>query len=84
MDIFNNYQQRFQSTQQEELTIQEYLSRCREDSTAFANAAERMLMAIGEPEMVDTSRDPRLSRIFSNKLIKRYPLFVSSTAWRRP
>ncbi len=75
MDIFNNYQQRFQSTQQEELTIQEYLSRCREDSTAFANAAERMLMAIGEPEMVDTSRDPRLSRIFSNKLIKRYPAF---------
>ena len=75
MDIFNNYQQRFQSTQQEELTIQEYLARCREDSTAFANAAERMLMAIGEPEMIDTSRDPRLSRIFSNKLIKRYPAF---------
>jgi serine protein kinase len=34
-----------------------------------------MLQAIGEPEMVDTSADPRLSRIFSNKLIKRYPAF---------
>ena len=75
MDIFNNYQQRFQETQQEELTIQEYLALCRDDSSAYANAAERMLMAIGEPEMVDTSRDPRLSRIFSNKLIKRYPAF---------
>ena len=32
-------------------------------------------MAIGEPEVVDTSRDPRLSRIFSNKVIKRYPAF---------
>ena len=75
MDIFNTYQQRFQSTQQEELTIEEYLALCRKDSSAYANAAERMLMAIGEPEMVDTSRDSRLSRIFSNKLIKRYPAF---------
>ena len=75
MDIFNNYQQRFQSTQQEELTIEEYLALCRKDPSAYANAAERMLMAIGEPEMVDTSRDSRLSRIFSNKLIKRYPAF---------
>lgn len=75
MDIFNNYQQRFQSTQQEELTLQEYLSLCKSDPATYANAAERMLMAIGEPEMVDTSRDPRQSRIFSNKLIKRYPAF---------
>lgn len=75
MDIFNNYQQRFQSTQQEELTIEEYLTLCRKDPSTYANAAERMLTAIGEPEMVDTSRDPRSSRIFSNKLIKRYPAF---------
>ncbi|MFK0571023.1 PrkA family serine protein kinase [Endozoicomonas sp.] len=75
MDIFNNYQQRFQSTQQEELTIEEYLALCRKDPSAYAIASERMLMAIGEPEMVDTSRDHRLSRIFSNKLIKRYPAF---------
>ena len=34
-----------------------------------------MLKAIGEPELIDTSRDPRLSRIFSNKLIRRYPTF---------
>ncbi len=34
-----------------------------------------MLLAIGEPEVVDSSRDARLSRIFSNKLIKRYPAF---------
>lgn len=32
-------------------------------------------MAIGEPEMVDTSQDPRLSRIFSNKIMKRYKVF---------
>ena len=75
MDIFNNYQQRFQSTQQEELSLQEYLELCKKEPMAYANAAERMLKAIGEPEMVDTSTDLRLSRIFSNKLIKRYPAF---------
>jgi hypothetical protein len=32
--------------------------------------------AIGEPEMVDTRNDPRLSRIFANKVIKRYPAFA--------
>jgi serine protein kinase len=35
-----------------------------------------MLMAIGEPEMVDTASDSRLSRIFSNKMIKRYKVFA--------
>ncbi|WP_281646416.1 PrkA family serine protein kinase [Parendozoicomonas sp. Alg238-R29] len=75
MSLFQHYQNRFDSTQQEEMSLQEYLDLCKEDPGAYANAAERMLMAIGEPEMVDTSRDPRLSRIFSNKIIKRYPTF---------
>ncbi len=75
MDIFKGYQERYQSTQQEEISLQEYLQLCKDDPTTYANAAERMLMAIGEPELVDTSRDPRLSRVFSNKLIKRYPAF---------
>ncbi len=75
MDIFNNYQQRYKEKEQEEMSLQEYLQRCKEDRMAYANAAERMLMAIGDPELVDTSRDPRLSRIFSNKLIKRYKGF---------
>ncbi len=75
MSLFHHYQSRYDSTQQEEMSLQEYLDLCKEDSSAYANAAERMLMAIGEAEMVDTSRDPRLSRIFSNKVIKRYSAF---------
>ena len=75
MSLFEHYQQRFESTQQEEMSIQEYLNLCKEDSVTYASSAERILMAIGEPEVVDTARDPRLSRIFSNKLIKRYPSF---------
>ena len=34
-----------------------------------------MLAAIGEPMVIDTSSDPRLSRIFSNKVIQTYPTF---------
>lgn len=75
MTIFNHFQQRYESTQQEELTIQEYLDQCKTDPTVYASAAERLLVAIGEPEFIDTSKDPRLSRIFSNKVIKRYKVF---------
>src|SRR5690606_1063482 len=75
MSIFSHYQQRFETTRQEEYSLQEYLDLCKEDPTTYATAAERLLMAIGEPELIDTSTDSRLSRIFSNKVIRRYPAF---------
>ena len=75
MYIFQHYQDRYDSTQQEEMSIQEYLELCRSDPSVYNSAAARMLKAIGEPELVDTSIDPRLSRIFSNKVIKRYSVF---------
>jgi len=75
MSIFEHFKARYSATQQEELSLHEYLALCKTDPLAYANAAERMLRAIGEPETVDTSRDSRLSRIFSNKVIKRYPAF---------
>lgn len=75
MSIFSHYQSRYELTQQEEFTLEEYLEICKQDPNAYATAAERMLIAIGEPELIDTSKDPRLSRIFSNKVIKRYAEF---------
>ncbi len=75
MSIFDHYKARYDSVQQEEYSLDEYLQLCKQDPTIYADASERMLKAIGEPEMVDTAADPRLSRIFSNKLIKRYPAF---------
>ena len=75
MSIFSHFQQRFEATRQEEYSLQEYLDLCKADPRTYASAAERLLMAIGEPELVDTSTDPRLSRIFSNKVIRRYPAF---------
>jgi len=75
MSIFSHYRDRYEAIQEEELSIQEYLDLCKQDPSVYASAAERMLMAIGEPEIIDTSTDSRLSRIFSNKVIKRYKAF---------
>jgi len=75
MTIFSNYQARFDAAREEEMSVQEYLELCRSDPSAYASVAERMLMAIGEPELVDTRLDSRLSRIFANKMIKLYPAF---------
>lgn len=62
-------------TQSNEMSLLEYLELCKTDKMAFASAGERMLAAIGEPEVIDTSTDPRLSRIFSNKKIRVYKAF---------
>jgi len=75
MSIFNHYQTRYEVKKEEEYSLQEYLQLCKDEPDTYASAAERLLKAIGEPEVVDTSKDPRLSRIFSNKMIKRYPAF---------
>ncbi|MGB7389669.1 MAG: PrkA family serine protein kinase, partial [Marinomonas sp.] len=75
MSIFDHIQSRYDAQKEEEMSLSEYLTLCKQDSSAFASSAERLLMAIGEPEVIDTSRDTRMSRIFSNKLIKRYPSF---------
>ena len=76
MSILQHFKDRYDQTQEEEYSLEEYLEICKKDPSAYATAAERLLLAIGEPEFIDTSRDPRLSRIFSNKVIKRYPEFA--------
>jgi len=76
MSIFDHYRQRFEAEQEQEFTIDEFLQLCKEDKTAYVSAAERLLLAIGEPEMIDTSQNPVLSRIFSNRIIARYPAFT--------
>lgn len=61
--------------QPEVVTLDEYLNACKGDKLMYATAAERMSAAIGEPEVVDTSADPRLSRIHSNKKVRIYSAF---------
>ncbi|GLT18254.1 PrkA family serine protein kinase [Vibrio zhanjiangensis] len=75
MSIFDHYQSRYEAAKDEELSLQDFLALCKDDKSAYANAAERLLMAIGEPELIDTAHDPCLSRIFSNRVISRYETF---------
>lgn len=75
MSIFQHYKSRYEEAREEEFSISEYLALCRDDRSVYASASERLLIAIGEPETIDTAKDPILSRIFSNRLIHRYPAF---------
>ena len=75
MDVFNLYSEIYNREKQEELALQDYLLGCRDNPSWFANAAERMIAAIGEPELIDTSTNDRLGRIFLNRTIKHYPAF---------
>ncbi|MEL7030029.1 MAG: PrkA family serine protein kinase, partial [Pseudomonadota bacterium] len=75
LDVFDLFSKTYQSQQQEAMSLRDYLLAARDDPMMYATSAERMIAAIGEPEMIDTSKDPRLSRIFFNRTIKRYPAF---------
>ena len=75
MSIFTKYRTRYEQHQAEELSIQDFLKTCKKDRSLYATAAERLLEAIGEPKIVDTRKDERLSRIFTNRKIKVFPAF---------
>ena len=62
--------------QEEVMDLLEYLELCESDSMMYASPHDRLLRAIGEPVLLDTSPDERLSRIFSNRVIRTYPPFV--------
>ena len=84
MGVFESYQERYDAALEEELSLQDYLDLCKSDVSVYATAAERLLLAIGEPEFVDTSKDSRLSGSFptrSSNVIRRS---MSSTEWKRP
>jgi serine protein kinase len=74
-DIFSAYARGFEAHREAEMSLAEYLEACRTDPMVYATATERLLAAIGEPQMVDTSKDARLGRIFMNRTIRIYPAF---------
>ena len=75
---FTSFSQDFSSNfkQQEiKMSLEDFLDLAQRDSMVYANPAKRLLKAIGEAEKHDTKDDPVLSRIFSNRVIRRYPAF---------
>jgi len=75
-DLFRSYARSFESKREAEMSLQDYLSLCRDDPLTYATAHERLLAAIGEPRMVDTSKDARLGRVFMNRTVRFYPAFA--------
>jgi serine protein kinase len=74
-DLFQTYARSFEARRESEMSLKEYLEGCRADPMMCASAPERLLAAIGEPEVIDTAKDTRLGRIFMNRTIRVYPAF---------
>lgn len=64
------------SSQTLEMSLEDYLQGCAKHPLMWASSQSRLLSAIGEPEMVDTSKDTRLGRLFASRTIRRYPAFA--------
>ena len=75
-DLFSQSRRAYESKRESEMSLSEYLDLCRGDPMAHATAAERMVAAIGEAEILDTSKNPRLGRVFMNRTIRVYPSFA--------
>src|ERR1700749_4974631 len=74
--LFSRSLQSYETQRQQEMPLLDYLELCKTDPMTYATAAERMVAAIGEPEIIDTAKDARLGRIFMNRTIKIYPAFA--------
>jgi serine protein kinase len=75
-DLFSDFARSYEARRQTEMSLEEYLKGCRGDPMMYATAPERLLAAIGEPQIVDTSLDQRLGRVFMNRTIRLYPSFA--------
>ncbi|WP_445504180.1 PrkA family serine protein kinase [Microvirga sp. G4-2] len=74
-DLFSSFLKSYENRREAEMSLAEYLEGCRDNPMMYASAPERILAAIGEPQLVDTSKDARLGRIFMNRTIRVYPAF---------
>jgi serine protein kinase len=74
-ELFSLFSRLYESEKETEMSLEDYLKSCAREPMAYASAAERMLAAIGEPRLSDTSTDTRMGRIFMNRTIRVYPAF---------
>ena len=75
-DLFQTYSRRYEARRESEMSLADYLAGCKSEPSYYATAAERLLAAIGEPQVIDTAKDARMGRIFMNRTIRIYPAFA--------
>src|SRR5215207_9008047 len=74
-DLFTSFARTYDARRETDMSLLDYLEGCRDDPMMYAGAPERILAAIGEPQFIDTAKDPRLGRIFMNRTVRFYPAF---------
>lgn len=74
--IFEAFARSYDMRKEVEMSLQEYLDGCRNDPMMYATVHERLLKAIGDPQIIDTSKDRRLGQIFGNRTIRIYKRFA--------
>jgi len=75
-ELFSGYRDAFVRAQDEEMGLEEFLHYCKTDRMAYASSHECVLEAIGKPTLLNTADDPRLSRIFQNRVIQQWDTFA--------
>src|SRR6185295_16577147 len=75
LDVFDIFSRDYARERFESMSLRDWLLAARDNRMLYATPSERMVAAIGEPELVDTAQDSRLSRLFFNRTIKMYPSF---------
>ncbi len=78
-NIFSLYKAKRDEENAEPITLEQYFDLCKEDPSAYATPAERLITAIhakGEPQIVDTSKDEgNDKRVFQSEKVKKFPAF---------
>lgn len=75
MQILQKHKEQFQKRQKEVMTLEEFLNRAKKDPGCYMSIHGRLLKAIGEPVLIDTSKDRKLARIFFSRTIRTYKAF---------
>src|ERR1700759_432041 len=75
LEVFDIFTRDYARERFETMSLRDWLLAARDDKMLYATPAERMVAAIGEPELIDTAQDSRLGRIFFNRTIKVYRAF---------
>src|SRR5579871_3143641 len=75
LDVFDMFTRDYAREKFETMSLRDWLLAARDDKMLYASPSERLVAAVGEPELLDTAQDSRLSRLFSNRTIKIYKAF---------
>lgn len=74
--IFSRVKKEKEARQDEVLQLTDWEKLCKTDPGAYENFADRLLRAIGEPEIVNTAQSPQQERlVYGGKKIARYEPF---------